>query len=232
MVVGRTFTYERCTWSPVPAALTRWTIGRRSAIVPEAFLAGLPTPVLIDEWQIAGTDLLWTLERLVDAGPTPRHFILTGSVEPATYGPTYPFVGRAVRLVMRPTTMSELDGRGGQAASSPASQRANVRHRQRANPPGSRWAGSPEQGFRRCATWRMRRCSSRATAHRSRNASAIVGAHPPTVRTHRRHQRVVGTDRRGNVIGGTDRIRTCGPCGRPLSRRLHSSTLPPFRSRG
>ena len=34
---------------------------------------------------------------------------------------------------------------------------------------------------------------------------------------------------RVNVIGGTDRIRTCGPCGRPLSRRLHSSTLPPFR---
>ena len=31
---------------------------------------------------------------------------------------------------------------------------------------------------------------------------------------------------------GTGGIRTPEPCGRPLSRRLHSSTLPPFRSRG
>ena len=86
----------------------------RMRIDVEAFLARLPTPVLIDEWQIAGTDLLWTLKRLVDADPTPGRFILTGSVEPATYGPTYPLTGRAVRLVMRPMTMSELDGRGGQ----------------------------------------------------------------------------------------------------------------------
>ena len=33
-------------------------------------------------------------------------------------------------------------------------------------------------------------------------------------------------------VGGTGGIRTPEPCGRPLSRRLHSSTLPPFRSRG
>ena len=32
----------------------------RMRIDAEAFLAGLPTPVLIDEWQIAGTDLLWS----------------------------------------------------------------------------------------------------------------------------------------------------------------------------
>jgi predicted AAA+ superfamily ATPase len=37
---------------------------------------------------------------------------LTGSVEPATYGPTYPLTGRAVRVVMRPMTMAELAGRG------------------------------------------------------------------------------------------------------------------------
>lgn len=82
----------------------------------EAYLAGLPSPVLVDEWQLAGTDLLWTLKHIVDADPRPGRFILTGSVEPATYGPTYPLTGRAVRLMMRPLTQSELLGRGESAS--------------------------------------------------------------------------------------------------------------------
>ena len=57
---------------------------------PAAYLGSLAPPVLLDEWQLAGTDILWTLKRLVDDDPTPGRFILAGSVEPATYGPTYP----------------------------------------------------------------------------------------------------------------------------------------------
>lgn len=76
------------------------------------YLSALPAPVLIDEWQLAGTDLLWTIKEIVDADPTPGRFILTGSVEPAAYGPTYPLTARAVRLVMRPMTQAELRGDG------------------------------------------------------------------------------------------------------------------------
>ena len=81
---------------------------------PEAFLRALPPPVLIDEWQLVGTDLLWTIKGIVDADPMPGRFLLVGSVEPAAYGPTYPLTGRAARLVMRPMTKAELAGRGGE----------------------------------------------------------------------------------------------------------------------
>lgn len=81
---------------------------------PDRFLAALEPPVLIDEWQLAGIDLLWAVKRLVDADPSPGRFILTGSVEPASYGPTYPLTGRAVRVLMRPMTRAELAGRGDQ----------------------------------------------------------------------------------------------------------------------
>lgn len=83
---------------------------------PAAYLRSLAPPVLLDEWQLAGTDILWTLKRIVDDDPTPGRFILAGSVEPATYGPTYPLTGRAVRIVMRPMTWAELNGRGAQTS--------------------------------------------------------------------------------------------------------------------
>lgn len=80
----------------------------------EGYLRALPAPVLVDEWQLAGTDLLWTIKRIVDDDPAPGRFILTGSVEPAAYGPTYPLTGRGARYVMRPMTRAELAGRGGE----------------------------------------------------------------------------------------------------------------------
>lgn len=81
----------------------------------DGYLASLEPPVLIDEWQLAGVDLLWAIKRIVDDDPSVGRFILTGSVEPATYGPTYPLTGRAVRVVMRPMNRAELAGRGDQA---------------------------------------------------------------------------------------------------------------------
>ncbi|MFN8080120.1 MAG: DUF4143 domain-containing protein [Kineosporiaceae bacterium] len=77
---------------------------------PEGYLSALRPPVLLDEWQLAGTDLLWTVKRLVDDNPEPGQFLLTGSVEPATYGPTYPLTGRAAHLLLRPMTRAELAG--------------------------------------------------------------------------------------------------------------------------
>jgi uncharacterized protein len=106
--VGKTTTARRLVSSSV---LFPDDIGRIRADAP-GYLASLDAPVLIDEWQLAGTDLLWTLKRIVDDAPQPGRFILTGSSEPATYGPTYPLTGRAVRIVMRPMTTSELMGLG------------------------------------------------------------------------------------------------------------------------
>jgi predicted AAA+ superfamily ATPase len=80
---------------------------------PLTLLRDRPRPVLIDEWQLAGIDVLWTIKAIVDDDPTPGAFILTGSVEPESFGPTYPLTGRAARLVWRPMNVRELRGAGG-----------------------------------------------------------------------------------------------------------------------
>lgn len=82
---------------------------------PAGYLSALQPPVLIDEWQLAGVDLLWTIKQAVDENPSPGRFLLTGSVEPATYGPTYPLTGRSVRVVLRPMSRCELQGHGAAA---------------------------------------------------------------------------------------------------------------------
>ena len=53
---------------------------------PLQVLTSMKRPVLIDEWQLAGIEVLWTIKQIVDADPTPGSFILTGSVEPESYG--------------------------------------------------------------------------------------------------------------------------------------------------
>lgn len=108
--VGKSTSAERLSASALylPRDLPRLVDDIDSALAP------LARPVLIDEWQLAGTDLLWAVKRIVDADPAPGSFILVGSVEPASYGPTYPLTGRATRVVMRPMTHAELAGRGGE----------------------------------------------------------------------------------------------------------------------
>jgi predicted AAA+ superfamily ATPase len=106
--VGKTTTASRVAASSVLLPRDRDQLN----VDAESYLGALTPPVLIDEWQLAGPDLLWTVKRIVDADPQPGRFLLTGSVEPAAYGPTYPLTGRAVRVVMRPMTGAELSGRG------------------------------------------------------------------------------------------------------------------------
>ncbi|MBM7518217.1 ATP-binding protein [Nocardioides nitrophenolicus] len=79
---------------------------------PGGVLADEIRPVLVDEWQLAGTELLWAAKSIVDADPAPGGFILAGSVEPEAYGPTYPLTGRSVRIALRPMTRRELEGGG------------------------------------------------------------------------------------------------------------------------
>ncbi len=104
------------TTSAVRVAASELRLPRDLAMLqsdPVAVLRNLKKPALVDEWQLAGVDLLWALKEIVDDDPTPGSFILTGSVEPESLGPTYPLAGRAARLVWRPMSVREIAGAGG-----------------------------------------------------------------------------------------------------------------------
>ncbi|MBA3866139.1 MAG: AAA family ATPase [Solirubrobacterales bacterium] len=51
---------------------------------PEGFVAGLSRPVLLDEIQRAGPDLLLAIKSVVDADQSPGQFLLTGSANVLT----------------------------------------------------------------------------------------------------------------------------------------------------
>lgn len=68
-------------------------------------LTRVPSPVLIDEWQLYPA--VWDrVRRAVDAGAAPGTFLLTGSAAPAT-APTHSGAGRIVRVRMRPLSLAE-----------------------------------------------------------------------------------------------------------------------------
>jgi len=103
------------TTSAARVAATTFRFPRDLALVesdPTAVLSTAERPVLIDEWQLAGVDLLWALKTMVDEDPRPGSFLLVGSVEPESYGPTFPLTGRGTRLTLRPMSRRELTGKG------------------------------------------------------------------------------------------------------------------------
>ncbi len=68
-------------------------------------LSRLPTPILIDEWQLYPA--VWDqVRRAVDAGVAPGSYLLTGSATPTT-APTHTGAGRIVRLRLRPMSLAE-----------------------------------------------------------------------------------------------------------------------------
>jgi len=73
-------------------------------------LAGLPKPLLLDEWQEV-PEVLGAIKRSVDLDRTPGSFILTGSVRVDDAAQTWPATGRVVRLVTLPMTQREILGR-------------------------------------------------------------------------------------------------------------------------
>jgi len=79
---------------------------------PDAALAGLPEPILLDEWQ-AVPGVLGAVKRAVDDGFRPGRFLLTGSVRAELDAPTWPGTGRLVRVRMYGLTMREIVGRPG-----------------------------------------------------------------------------------------------------------------------
>lgn len=81
---------------------------------PDATLAAMTEPVLLDEWQAVPT-VLGAVKRAVDDDSRPGRFILTGSVRADIEADTWPGTGRLVRLAMYGLTVRELRGNVGGA---------------------------------------------------------------------------------------------------------------------
>ncbi len=75
---------------------------------PDAALASLAEPVLLDEWQ-AVPEVLGAVKRSVDADPSPGRFLLTGSVRADLDSSTWPGTGRVVQLRLLGMTVTELE---------------------------------------------------------------------------------------------------------------------------
>jgi predicted AAA+ superfamily ATPase len=76
---------------------------------PDAALALLDEPALIDEWQEV-PEVLGAVKRAVDDYSRPGRFILTGSVRAELEQQTWPGTGRLVRLPMYGLTEHEILG--------------------------------------------------------------------------------------------------------------------------
>jgi predicted AAA+ superfamily ATPase len=74
---------------------------------PDAALAALPEPILLDEWQ-AVPGLLGAVKRAVDDGSGTGRFLLTGSVNAVFSGESWPGTGRVLTLHMDGLTEREV----------------------------------------------------------------------------------------------------------------------------
>ena len=113
---------------PEPAAVFRAD--------PDAALARVTEPCLVDEWQEV-PEVLGAVKRSVDSDPRPGRFILTGSVRATLEQHTWPATGRAVRLRMYGLTEREVQGRGAQAGASFVDRLATADPGQLAPAPGT-----------------------------------------------------------------------------------------------
>ena len=80
---------------------------------PTGFIAGRPRPIVIDEVQRGGDDLVRAVKLAVDADPTPGGFLLTGSTSFLTV-PVFSesLAGRAVFFDLTPFSQVEMEGSG------------------------------------------------------------------------------------------------------------------------
>ena len=76
---------------------------------PDAALARLEGPILLDEWQ-AVPGVLAAVKRAVDDDRSPGRFLLTGSVRADLEAETWPGTGRLVRVSMYTLSQRELTG--------------------------------------------------------------------------------------------------------------------------
>jgi predicted AAA+ superfamily ATPase len=101
--VGKTATAARRVISTL--ALDRGRARRTIAADPEILLTQ-PTPLLVDEWQLAPE--VWdVVRRAVDRDRSPGRYLLAGSALPPREARIHSGAGRIVRLTMRPMTLPE-----------------------------------------------------------------------------------------------------------------------------
>jgi predicted AAA+ superfamily ATPase len=105
---GKTTTAARLVQSEV--RLDRAAEAAAFRADPDAALAWMSEPVLLDEWQEV-PDVLGAVKRAVDRDSRPGRFILTGSVRVDLDEVTWPGTGRVVRVPLYGMTVRELEGR-------------------------------------------------------------------------------------------------------------------------
>ncbi len=113
MVVGPRATGKTTTAQQMAASLVRLDQPAEAAAFnadPDAALATMAEPVLLDEWQ-AVPSVLGAVKRAVDAEPRPGRFLLIGSVRADLQAETWPGTGRVIRRSMYGLTERELVGR-------------------------------------------------------------------------------------------------------------------------
>ena len=88
---GKTTTARQLAETEVHLDEPRQAAAFRAA--PDAALAALTPPVLLDEWQEV-PEVLAAVKRAVDSGGAPGRFVLTGSVRGRMTGHTWPATGR------------------------------------------------------------------------------------------------------------------------------------------
>jgi predicted AAA+ superfamily ATPase len=104
---GKTTIARRLSRSVV--ALDDPVEARAFEVDPDAALAALPEPILLDEWQ-AVPGVLGAVKRAVDRGSGAGRFLLTGSVRAKFTGATWPGTGRVVDVHMYGLTQREIAG--------------------------------------------------------------------------------------------------------------------------
>ena len=90
--------------------LDRPEVRQSVAASPDAMLAGLRPPVILDEWQEV-PELLGAVKRSVDSDPVPGRYILTGSVRAELENQVWPGTGRLLQVPMYGLSVREVLGR-------------------------------------------------------------------------------------------------------------------------
>lgn len=90
--------------------LDRPDVRQAVAASPDAMLAGLQSPVILDEWQEV-PEVLGAVKRSVDEDPTPGRYILTGSVRAELENRVWPGTGRLLQVPMYGLSVREVLGR-------------------------------------------------------------------------------------------------------------------------
>ncbi len=112
--VGKsTLTEEIATSEHQAAIISLDNRAARDAAIgdPDGFVAGLSLPVLIDEIQRGGADLLLAIKDVVDADPTPGQFMVTGSANVLTNRKVSDaLTGRIEIITLWPLSQSEIEG--------------------------------------------------------------------------------------------------------------------------